>query len=327
MKRRVLKPWHGLVFFILIMTAFFLICVPMQMHWGMYGLAATEILILVMSLVFAKLMGYPLKVLFPVSRPRLLPLLGTFVIWLSTYIFTMSLMLIQFRLFPEPMTEVSSGLNEVIFSVPFLLSALFTAVMPAICEEAVHRGVIIHTLYSIRKEWVVVLIMGIYFGLFHSDPLRFLPTALLGAAMSYVMLEKENMVYPAFFHFINNFLPLVLQLILLGGMNGSRQMEQAEEILASGAIETIPIASIAIYVIFASVTPFGLYLGNYLIHHQKGVQKIYTGRKTVEGYFGDYNSYGGYFLPGSVFVRLWDFFDPVMKDILRESMKIAENFR
>ena len=69
---------------------------------------------------------------------------------------------------------------------------IVVALLPAICEEAVHRGVIIHTMYRIRKEWLVVLIMGIYFGLFHASPLRFLPTAILGAVMSYIMLETEK---------------------------------------------------------------------------------------------------------------------------------------
>ena len=43
MRKRPLKPWHGVVFFVFIMVVFFLVCVPMQMYWGMYGLAATEI--------------------------------------------------------------------------------------------------------------------------------------------------------------------------------------------------------------------------------------------------------------------------------------------
>ena len=108
---------------------------------------------------------------------------------------TLVVMLVQYRLFPVQMTQISGGMNQVIFSVPFLLSFLIVAMLPAICEEAVHRGVILHTMYSVRREWMVVLIMGIYFGLFHSDPLRFLPTAILGALMSYIMLETENMVY------------------------------------------------------------------------------------------------------------------------------------
>ena len=79
-------------------------------------------------------------------------------------------------------------------------------------------------MYRIRKEWLVVLIMGIYFGLFHANPLRFLPTAILGAVMSYIMLETENMVYSSAFHMINNLLPMVLQEFLLK----TSQLQQAQ---------------------------------------------------------------------------------------------------
>ena len=272
MKRRPLKPWHGVVFFILIMTAFFLLCVPMQMYWGMAGLAGTELLILVMALVFAKMMGFPLRTLFPVKMPSILPVIGTILIWFSSYLLNMVLMLIQYRLFPMQMEELNSGMSGMMTSVPFLLSVFLIAVMPAVCEEAVHRGVIIHTLYPIRRKWLVVVIMGIYFGLFHTDPLRFLPTAVLGAAISYIMLETENMVYPSLFHFANNFFPILMQYLMLWGTSSNPMMEDAqqigEELLDQSGLQ-VPIATIGIYMIFAAAAPFGLYLGNYLLHYQK----------------------------------------------------------
>lgn len=273
MKRRPLKPWHGVVFFILIMTAFFLLCVPMQMYWGIAGLAGTELLLLVMALVFAKVMGFPLRTLFPVKKPSILPVIGTILIWFSSYLLDMVLILIQYRLFPMKMEQLNSGLSDIMTSVPFILSIFLIAVMPAVCEEAVHRGVIIHTLYPIRKKWLVVVIMGIYFGLFHTDPLRFLPTAVMGAALSYIMLETENMVYPSLFHFVNNFYPILMQYILLWGTSSNPMMEDAqqisEELLDQSGLQ-VPIASIGIYMIFAAAAPFGMYLGNYLLHYQKG---------------------------------------------------------
>ena len=273
MKRRPLKPWHGVVFLILILTAFFLLCVPMQMYWGIAGLAGTELLLLVMALVFAKVMGFPLRTLFPVKKPSILPVIGTILIWFSSYLLDMVLILIQYRLFPMKMEELNSGLSGIMTSVPFILSVFLIAVMPAVCEEAVHRGVIIHTLYPIRKKWLVVVIMGIYFGLFHTDPLRFLPTAVMGAALSYIMLETENMVYPSLFHFVNNFYPILMQYILLWGTSSNPMMEDAqqisEELLDQSGLQ-VPIASIGIYMIFAAAAPFGMYLGNYLLHSQKG---------------------------------------------------------
>ena len=89
--------------------------------------------------------------------------------WISSYILAMVVSLIQYRLFPGEMETINEGLNDVIYSVPFWVSVIVVALLPAICEEAVHRGVIIHTMYRIRKEWLVVLIMGIYFGLFHAN--------------------------------------------------------------------------------------------------------------------------------------------------------------
>lgn len=273
MKRRPLKPWHGVVFFILIMTAFFLLCVPMQMYWGMAGLAGTELLILVMALVFAKVMGFPFRTLFPVKMPSILPVIGTILIWFSSYLLDMVFILIQYRLFPMKMEELNSGMSNMMTSIPFLLSVFLIAVMPAVCEEAVHRGVIIHTLYPIRRKWLVVVIMGIYFGLFHTDPLRFLPTAVMGAALSYIMLETENMVYPSLLHFVNNFFPILMQYLLLWGTSSNPMMEDAqqigEELLDQSGLQ-VPIATIGIYMIFAAAAPFGLYLGNYLLHHQKG---------------------------------------------------------
>lgn len=279
MRKRPLKPWHGVVFFVFIMVVFFLVCVPMQMYWGMYGLATTEILILILSLLFTKIMGFSFQTIFPIKLPAFLPLLGTLILWGSGYLITLVVMLVQYRLFPVQMTQISGGMNQVIFSVPFLLSFLIVAILPAICEEAVHRGVILHTMYSVRREWMVVLIMGIYFGLFHSDPLRFLPTAILGALMSYIMLETENMVYSSFFHFVNNFLPLLLSL-LMTGMDTSRQVQQAQELLNNGTEMVIPIASIGIYMILAAAAPFGLYLGNYLLHYKKGITRSFIPRQS-----------------------------------------------
>lgn len=322
MKRRVLKPWHGVVFFILVMAVFFLICAPMQMFWGMYGLAATELLILVMALIFAKVMGYPLKILFPVGKPGFLPILGTLILWISTYLLDMVVMLIQYRLFPLQMEQINSGLNEIMFSVPAVLTILIVAVMPAVCEEAVHRGVIIHTLYSVRREWLVVLIMGIYFGLFHTDPLRFLPTAILGATLSYIMLETENMVYPAIFHCANNLFPILLQLVLLHGVSGNEFLSEAEQMGQSMLNDVsgirIPLVSVGIYMIFASAAPFGLYLGNYLLHHRKGVRRRFIpqkdGWKTI---LGIVIPTAALFGTGVLVMIYGVLFDPVMKRLLQ----------
>ena len=70
MREKTLKPWHGAAFFLLIMIVFFVVCVPLQSYFGLYGVAATEILLLILALLFAKVMGYSLRSLFPVHSPE-----------------------------------------------------------------------------------------------------------------------------------------------------------------------------------------------------------------------------------------------------------------
>ena len=103
MREKTLKPWHGAAFFLLIMIVFFAICVPLQSHFGLYGVAATEIILLILALLFAKVMGYSLRSLFPVHSPEGLPMLGTILMWISSYILAMVVSLIQYHLFPGRM--------------------------------------------------------------------------------------------------------------------------------------------------------------------------------------------------------------------------------
>ena len=58
-----------------------------------------------------------------------------------------------------------------------------------------HRGVILHSLKSLKREWLIVLVMGILFGLFHGSLWRFVPTAV-----SYTHLVKAFGSFSVSFH-------------------------------------------------------------------------------------------------------------------------------
>ena len=57
-----LKPWHGMAMFLVVMASFYTIIAWMQGKWGMYGLALTELYLLVLSIAGAKLLKQPLKI-------------------------------------------------------------------------------------------------------------------------------------------------------------------------------------------------------------------------------------------------------------------------
>ena len=259
-----LKPWHGAVLFGIVMLSFYTIIACAQMKWGMYGLALTELYLLFLSIFAVKLLKIPLKEIFPLKRPKWKKTLGVLLMWVSSYALMIPVTMFMAYFFPKQMFAVSEGLNEVIYSVPLILSVFISSVMPAVCEEALHRGFILKSFQSKWKnKWFLSVLMGIIFGLFHGSIWRFLPTAILGGVLTYIMLETENIFYPALFHFTNNFLPS----FLLSLSGNSPQTEAASELLAQ---QGIPVAFLGIYLAMAWVAPFGFYTAGYLL--RKGEQ-------------------------------------------------------
>lgn len=262
--RKKLKPWHGAVLFGIVMLSFYTIIAWAQMKWGMYGLALTELYLLFLSIFAVKLLKIPLKEIFPLKRPKWKKTLGVLLMWVSSYALMIPVTMFMAYFFPKQMFAVSEGLNEVIYSVPLILSVFISSVMPAVCEESLHRGFILKSFQSKWKnKWFLSVLMGIIFGLFHGSIWRFLPTAILGGILTYIMLETENMFYPALFHFTNNFLPS----FLLSLSGNSLQTEAASELLAQ---QGIPVAFLGIYLAMAWVAPFGFYTAGYLL--RKGEQ-------------------------------------------------------
>ena len=63
-----LRPWMGIVFFLVVMLVFVTVCNLMQVYWGIPGLIATEVLLAGMAVAFAKLRKVKLSEVFPVKK-------------------------------------------------------------------------------------------------------------------------------------------------------------------------------------------------------------------------------------------------------------------
>ena len=204
MEQKRLKPWHGIACFVVTMVVFVLAAKPIQAALGLYGVAITELMLLAIAIAAALIFKQNLKEVFPIKLPRLRDIIGVLIFWVGGYLaVTMATAPIAL-FFPEEMVAVSGGLNDVMSSEGMLLGILIVSVMPAICEEALHRGFILHTFKGVKKPWMIVLSMGIIFGVFHLNLLRFVPTAILGACLTWIMLKTENMLLPVLFHGVNN---------------------------------------------------------------------------------------------------------------------------
>ena len=125
-----------------------------------------------------------------------------------------------------------------------------------------HRGFILYTFKNIQSDWIVVLCMGLIFGLFHLDPYRFLPTAILGLGLTYIMRKTHNILLPALFHFINNGLSVLSSLI-----NPTEASAETASLLSDSSYVLLSIGS---YLMFGALAPILLFAGSYLLKKSSG---------------------------------------------------------
>ena len=91
-------------------------------------------------------------------------------------------------------------------SIPyFLLSLLVIAVVPAIGEELLFRGVIQRQIHRITgNPHLAIWLAAIFFSAFHFQFFGFVPRMLLGALFGYLFVYSGNLIYPVLAHFVNN---------------------------------------------------------------------------------------------------------------------------
>lgn len=110
--------------------------------------------------------------------------------------------------------DFASRLLELIMSkesfMAMLINLLIIAVIPAVGEELIFRGVFQRILQRLfRSGHWSVWITSILFSAIHFQFYGFLPRLILGLIFGYLFLWTRNLWLPFFAHFINNAVPTV----------------------------------------------------------------------------------------------------------------------
>jgi membrane protease YdiL (CAAX protease family) len=102
----------------------------------------------------------------------------------------------------EQMTSIFLDPNS---NVPLFVSFLSIAIIPAICEELVFRGVMLPLLAKItRNIHAAVWITAMLFSLIHVQFYGFLPRMIMGALLGYFVVWSGSLWTSILAHFINN---------------------------------------------------------------------------------------------------------------------------
>ncbi len=100
--------------------------------------------------------------------------------------------------------NINSSMNVPLSSFGYYVLSLFMiALLPALTEELLYRGVVLNGLRSLGK-WPAILLSSLAFCLMHGNVAQFPYTFLLGVVLGYVMFETSNLVLCFVIHFLNN---------------------------------------------------------------------------------------------------------------------------
>lgn len=261
-------PLVGVGVFGLAMAVLIYICGPLQMRYGIAGVAMTEVILLGVGLIATVLTRSPLKEVFPFHVPKLRHIGGAILIWLGGLVTGLIVSIFIGIFFPKGLQEVTSGIGDVISGPSFLVSLLVVAVMPAICEEGLCRGFIFHMFSGIKNKWIIVVSMGVIFGIFHTSFYRFFPTAILGGMISLVLYETKNFWMPMMMHFLNNAFSVCLNaLVNMVSSNLPVDTEMVNELSAEVTSASF-VSALGVYLILGCFAPLA-FVGGYRLIREK----------------------------------------------------------
>lgn len=118
-------------------------------------------------------------------------------------------------------TFIDQGLIKIGFSLSetllpnnnfgwFVLNALLLAVMPAIFEELIFRGVVLQGLRRNFSDWLAILISAVMFTLMHGSLQQFVYPLALGLILGWIVVRGGSLLLSMIVHFTSNFVVVLL---------------------------------------------------------------------------------------------------------------------
>ena len=274
-EKKQFRLWQGLLVIILAGLEVFVFSDFLPQWLGMGRSLIGELILLGTAVGAVAVFGGKFRSVFPIHKPKLTEVMGTILIYLGASQAISVVTMIEMYIAPEMVTETSIGLSSMFTSSSMIVAIIVVGIAPAICEEAVFRGVFFNSIWNqTHGKWIPIIVTAAVFGLFHGSIIRFFPTFLLGIVLGYLVYETNNMFYNVMFHAINNIIPVLvlygmqflMQLMARAlGMNGSGMWNFVMDTATSQVSQLSP-AFMGIYMIDGGVGLAILYLGNHVLH-------------------------------------------------------------
>ena len=117
----------------------------------------------------------------------------------------------------------------------FFLSLLTVAILPAICEEFTHRGLLLSGYKKLGFKKAVIL-SALMFGLIHLNVNQFFYATVIGLVLAVVTLYSRSIVPAIIIHFMNNGINVYLEFAEAKGIFGQNFYSGISSYLSNGSI-------------------------------------------------------------------------------------------
>lgn len=143
----------------------------------------------------------------------------------------------------------SSGSGGGVVSIwTLVLGLIFTAILPAICEENLHRGMLLTSTSGLGMK-NSILLTGLMFGLLHLNIEQFFYATLIGFFLGFVCYVSGS-IYPCMIiHFMNNGISVLLSYLTASGTLHGGFFTQLNTILANNVVVGFVVMFITILVL------------------------------------------------------------------------------
>lgn len=158
----------------------------------------------------------------------------------------------------------------------FMLDVLLVAVLPAICEEFLHRGLVLQgTKHSGFTKSIII--SSVLFGLMHLNISQVSYAIVLGLIMGFASVVAKSIWVPIIMHFTNNFISVYLDYASVNGWFGGGFYSSLAKLSNSSMVivflvcfvSLLAIACLMIYLILQ------LFRQNILIKVNRAIEKVY----------------------------------------------------
>ncbi len=204
----------GLLVYCVALLLIFYLGTFVQLRFPVFGLLLTQWGFLLFPAVFvvwyAKI---NFKNTFHLHRPTALQIISALCLTFGWLLIVLQLNVWIQRVFPVP-TEIEQDMEWVLERVASRIGILglylAAAFSPAVCEEALFRGVLLSSLRRHVPGWVVCLLIAAMFGILHLNVYRFPVTFLSGVVLTYLVWRSNSIFLGFLSHFMFNGLTLWL---------------------------------------------------------------------------------------------------------------------